>query len=90
MCINWGAGGVARSAHKGSDFVDMDRHSGWGAGDTTSPHGLVGWWGLCGGAVRHLVELVGVDHGGHLGRCNQHSAKIIDSPELGVRSCLRA
>lgn len=46
MCQNWGAGGVARSVHKGSEIVDMDSHSGWGAGDTTSPHGLVGWWGL--------------------------------------------
>ena len=44
MCQNWGAGGVARSDHKGSEFVDMDSASGW---DTTSPHGLVGWWGLC-------------------------------------------
>lgn len=43
MCTNWGAGGVARSVHKGSEFVDMDSASGW---DTTSPHGLVGWWGL--------------------------------------------
>lgn len=29
MCTNWGAGGVARSVHKGSEIVDMD-----------SPHGL--------------------------------------------------
>lgn len=35
MCTNWGAGGVDRSAHKGSEIVDKD-----------SPHGLVGWWGL--------------------------------------------
>ena len=41
MCTNWGAGGVARSAHKGSEFVDTD-----------SPHGLVGWWGLCGCVAR--------------------------------------
>ncbi len=24
MCINWGAGGVARSDHKGSEIVDTD------------------------------------------------------------------
>ena len=38
MCTNWGAGGVARSDYKGSEIVDKN-----------SPHGLVGWWGLCGG-----------------------------------------
>ena len=36
MCREWGAGGVSRSACKGSEIVDKN-----------SPHGLVGWWGLC-------------------------------------------
>ena len=49
MCRNWGAGGVARSDYKGSEIVDMDSPLWEWCWDTTSPHWLVGWWGLCGG-----------------------------------------